>query len=336
MSKQFLIVGGGSMGKRRTRCLLANQIPPESIRIVDVREDRRAECREKHRVEGFASLDEGLQWNPDVVFASVPGALHLPVCMAAARAGKHIFCEVPLSVNLDGLEELARIVADKKLILAPGCQPPFHPLYRQLKEWIAAPEFGRALMVTEIFGQYLPDWHPYEDYRSFYAASQKLGGCNMDVVAQQATLLNWLLGDGIREVFCRGHKLSTLEIDGPDALQILTSMRGGTVVTQQYDLIQRAGFHSMRIISEQATLEYNPSSGNVRRFLASTKAWETVSKPEGFQYEQCYIDETALFLSCLEGKAQWHIPFDTAVSIVRFLLAIQQSAASGEAVGITT
>lgn len=323
------------MGKRRVRCLLANHVAPEQIRLVDVRSDRREESRTKYGVEGFPSLEAGLAWNPEVVFVSVPGALHLPVCLAAARAGKHVFCEVPLSVNLDGLETLAGVVADKRLLLAPGCQPPFHPLYRQLKEWVAAPDFGPALLVVEIFGQYLPDWHPYEDYRTFYAASQKLGGCNLDVVAQQATLLNWLLDDQVAEVFCRGHRLSTLEIDGHDALQILTRTRQGTALTQQYDLIQRAGYHSLRLISETTTLEYNPGDGNVRRYRAATKAWETVSKPEGFQYEQCYIDETALFLACLEGQAQWHIPLTTAVDIVRFLMAMQQSAASGEVVRIT-
>lgn len=334
MSKQFLIVGGGSMGKRRVRCLLANRIPPDQIRVVDPREDRREESRTRYGVHGLPDLEAGLAWNPDVVFVSVPGALHVPVCLAAARAGKHVFCEVPLSLELNGLEELTRVVADQKLLLAPGCQPPFHPLYRQLKEWVAAPEFGRALLVVEVFGQYLPDWHPYEDYRTFYAASQKSGGCNLDVVAQQATLLNWLLQDSIAEVFCRSHRLSTLEVDGPDALQVLTRTRRGTALTQQYDLIQRAGYHSLRLISETATLEYNPSEGNVRRYLAATKSWETVAKPEGFQYEQCYIDETALFLACLEGQAQWHIALPTAIEVVRYLVAMQESAASGKVVRI--
>lgn len=322
------------MGKRRIRCLLANQIKPGNIRLAEPRPDRLDETKTKYGVEGVPSLGAGLEWNPDAVFVSVPGALHVKACLAAARAGKHLFCEVPLAVNLDGLAELATLVAQNHLVLAPGCQPPFHPLYRQLKQWISAPDFGRALMVVEIFGQYLPDWHPYEDYRTFYAASQKLGGCNLDVIAQQATVLCWLLGDRIQEVFCRGHHLSTLEVDGNDCLQILARTAQGTALTQQYDLIQRAGYHSMRFISETTTLEYNPSEGNVRRYRAETKAWETVAKPEGFQYEQCYIDETASFLECLDGRSEWHVPVETAVGIVRFLQSALQSAADATVVRI--
>jgi predicted dehydrogenase len=334
MGRRFLILGGGSMGKRRIRCLLANRVAPEDIRVVDVRGDRREEIQGKYGVAGVASLDPGLAWNPAAVFVSVPGALHVTMCQAAAAAGKHIFCEVPLSVNLDGLAELAARVDEKRLLLAPGCQPPFHPLYRQLKEWLAAPDFGRLLLGVEVFGQYLPDWHPYEDYRTFYGASQQLGGCNLDVVAQQATVLNWLLDDAAVEVFCRAHRLSSLEIDGYDSLQLLTRTRRGAALTQQYDLIQRAGHHSLRLISETATLEYNPGAGTVRRYRAATQTWETVAKPEGFQYEQCYIDETALFLECLDGKAQWHVPLATATGVVRFLVAMLESATRGEVVRV--
>ncbi len=322
------------MGKRRVRCLLANQVRPEDIRLVDLRSDRRDETKTKYNVEGFPSLPEGLDWNPEAVFVSVPGAFHIAACLEAARAGKHLFCEVPLSINLDGVRELAELVSQNHLVLAPGCQPPFHPLYRQLKQWLATPDFGKALMVVEIFGQYLPDWHPYEDYRTFYAASEKMGGCNLDVIAQQATVLCWLLEDQIQEVFCRGHHLSTLEVDGSDCLQILAKTIQGTALTQQYDLVQRAGYHSMRFISETTTLEYNPSEGNVRRYRAETKAWETATKPEGFQYEQCYIDETASFLECLDGKNEWHVRLETAIGVIRFLQSVLQSATDGRLVRI--
>src|SRR5688572_21764312 len=103
---KFLVVGGGSMGKRRIRCLLANGVKPEDIRMVDVRADRQAEVKEKHNVDSVNDVNAGLDWNPTGVIVSVPGAAHMEVCLAAVNRGKHVFCEVPLSVNLDGTEEL--------------------------------------------------------------------------------------------------------------------------------------------------------------------------------------------------------------------------------------
>ncbi len=85
---KFAIIGAGSMGKRRIRCLLANGIKPDAIRIVDVREDRRAEAKEKYGVEGAVGLEDALKWNPDAVIVSVPGAPHgaLPDCRRGEEA----------------------------------------------------------------------------------------------------------------------------------------------------------------------------------------------------------------------------------------------------------
>lgn len=135
-------------------------------------------------------------------------------------------------------------------------------------------------------------------------------------------------------MFCRGRHLSALEIDGHDCLQVIAETAKGLALTQQFDLIQRAGFHSSRLITETTTLEFNPSEGHVRRYRAATKSWETVATPEGFQYEQCYIAEIALFIRCLQGKADWHIPLPVAVEVVKFLQAMLQSAAQGKTIRI--
>jgi len=67
------------------------------------------------------------------------------------------------------------------------------------------------------------------------------------------------------------------------------------------------------------------TDGFARRYLAATKRWETVTPPPGFNYEQCYIDEIALFLECMRGRGQWHNPLPTAIHVVRFLTAMLTS-----------
>ena len=46
---EYLIVGQGSMGKRRVRCLLANGCQPQQISVFDERQDRLAESQENYR-----------------------------------------------------------------------------------------------------------------------------------------------------------------------------------------------------------------------------------------------------------------------------------------------
>jgi predicted dehydrogenase len=323
---KYLVVGGGSMGKRRIRCLLANNVKPEQIRMVDVRADRQAEVKEKHNVDSLSDLGAGLEWNPDAVVVSVPGAAHMEVNLAAARRKKHVFCEVPLATSLEGVEELSKLVEQHKLTFASGCQPPMHPLFKQVKQWMGEPEFGPTLCVIAEFGQYLPDWHPYEDYRKFYAADQKMGGGNLDVIAQELAMFYWLLQDRATELFAAGHKVSSLEIKANDVWDISAGTSKGTRMFLHCDLIQRVGRNTLRFISENGTIELSMVEGTVRRFLASTKQWETKSLPQGYVYEQCYIDEIGTFIGCIENKAKWYNPLPVAIDVVKFLLAMQQSA----------
>ncbi|MCC7087410.1 MAG: Gfo/Idh/MocA family oxidoreductase [Pirellulales bacterium] len=320
---KYLIVGGGSMGKRRIRCLLANGVSTEDLYLIDTRDDRRNEVREKYGVNGAEQLDAGMRWGPDAVVISVPGALHKTVLTAAIDAGKHAFCEVPLCTSLDGIDELIRLAARKNLQICPGVQSPLHPIWNKVKAWISDPAFGKPLIFHQMFGQYLPDWHPYEDYRRFYASDQAMGGGNLDVIAQELSALYWLMSGRARELFCRSKLLSSLEVKGFDCQQILAWTDDGMAMTLQFDLIQRKGTKVARVISEQGTVEY--TTQYAKRYLAGFSDWEIFETPKDYQYEQCYIDEIKLFIDAIHGRSAWHNPVHTAVDVVRFLAAIAES-----------
>lgn len=312
---KFLVVGGGSMGKRRIRCLKANGVDAKQISFVDSQADRRQEVTQLHDVTGFADVEAGLNWDPDAVIVSVPGVHHLPVMRQAVAAGKHVFCEVPLSTTREHLDDLKAQAKNRSLVIAPGCQPLFDPLVRQLHEWINDPAFGPILSVREEMGEYLPDWHPYEDYRKFYASDIRMGGCNLDVVAQCLTTQFWLL-DRCDATWLQinGEHLSTLEVKGVDYWQVFGKYDQGPVVNLQYDLFQRAGHYSVKYVSQGATALID--GGVARYYLASDKKWCEFTRPEGFQYEQCYIDEIACFLACLRGEQDWPNPIDRAIAVV--------------------
>jgi len=312
---KFLVAGGGSMGKRRIRCLQANGIDAARIGLVDSRQDRRDEVQQLHGVKAFTDLDVGLDWGPDAVIVSVPGVHHVPVMRRAVDAGKHVFCEVPLSTTREHLNDLQRQAGDGSLVIAPGCQLMFHPLWRQMRNWVRDPAFGRILSVREEFGEYLPGWHPYEDYRKFYASDIRMGGCNLDVVAQNLTGQFWMFDRAdVTWSQVNGAHLSTLEIRGVDYWQIYGRYDNGPVVNLQYDLFQRAPGYSIKVVSEQATASLD--GGVARCYFADDQKWRESKVPEGFQYEQCYIDEIACFLACIRGEQAWPNPLERAIAVV--------------------
>ena len=123
----------------------------------------------------------------------------------------------------------------------------------------------------------------------------------------------------------RGSSVSSLEIEGSDCWQLVGETAGGVSISQWFDMVQRDPQSLSRYISEAGTIEVNIREGYVRRYLAETGQWEQVTPPAGFVYEQCYIDEIALFTRCIRGGATWHNPMETAVDVIKFLLAMQKS-----------
>ena len=331
---EFLIVGQGSMGKRRVRCLLANGCQPQQIAVFDEREDRLAESQENYGVQPAQSLEAALQ-DPGIraVLVSVPGAFHVRVCLAAARAGKHWFSEVPLSVNLDGLDELLDLT-QKGLVGAPGCQVLFHPLAGALKDWSQAPETGKVLGASYAFGSYLPEWHPYEDYRKFYASNQAMGGGNLDVLAQELVWIRWILDQAITAVTCRSSKVGSLELaEGtPDHQEIILEFENSSMLSMHLDLHDRTHERLIRLYSESSTAKWSTLEDRVRIFREGE--WTEELQPRDLEPETPYHREIGHFLSCIDGGGRWPVALSAARELAGGLLAVQKSAAEGRTVAI--
>ena len=96
--------------------------------------------------------------------------------MAAARAGCHLYIEKPLSHTLDHCRELAEVAGQRRLTTMIGCQFRFHPLLISLRKQLNERRVGEVLGARAEWGEYLPDWHPWEDHRASYSARAELGG----------------------------------------------------------------------------------------------------------------------------------------------------------------
>lgn len=338
MTQQYLVIGQGSMGKRRVRCLLANNVNADQITVFDTREDRLKESREKYSVRTTSDFENALK-DPALVavLVSVPGFLHMRYCLEAARAGKNWFSEIPLSINLDGIEELKALTRSRSLVGAPGCQVVFHPLGQALRAWAAGPLGGNILAASYAFGSYLPDWHPYEDYRKFYASNKSMGGGNLDVMAQELTWIRLAINRPIIAASCRTSKTSALELaDGtPDHHELIVEFQGGLMISMHFDLLDRSHERSIRMATASSTLKWTNLESALQIYDADRKEWKREPQPEGYQYETCYQQEIGRFLRCIDERSPWPVSLEMAEEIVRFLLAIQSSEQTGRVVNLS-
>lgn len=321
------MIGCGSIGRRHIGNLQALGV--ERISAFDPVSDRRKEIEAEFNIPMPESLEEAWSNGPEVAFITAPTNMHVPLALEAATQGCHLMIEKPLSDRLDGIDELLATVRERRLTTLVGCNMRFHHGPVTIKDLLEKHVVGRIITAHLDAGQYLPDWHPWEDYRQMYAAHASMGGGVILDGIHEIDYARWLFGE-VEEVYSQGGKVSSLEIDTEDTVNILMKMEAGFSVSIHMDYIQRIRCRTCKIIGEEGTIFWDISQGAVSMFTAGQNNWEIFPEPEGYDINQMYLDEMQHFLNCLAGQEKSTLNVHEAKRVLQITLAIKDSMLSGE------
>ena len=275
---KFLIAGLGSIGRRHFRNLL--ELGERDI--VLYRSNRSTLSSDE--LTGFpveTNLETALAQRPDAVIISNPTALHFDVAIPAAEAGCAILLEKPISDDLAHLDDLrAALQAHLPNRLLVGFQFRFHPTLQQAAVLLAEGAIGSPQAVRVQWGEYLPNWHPWEDYRQGYAARADLGGGVVLTLSHPFDYLRWLLGEvGALWSFAAS---SGLELPVEDNAEIGLRFTSGAVGSVHLDYLQQPPTHTLEIIGSAGTLRWDNADGGLSVFTPA-KQWQIFTPPEGFR-----------------------------------------------------
>lgn len=323
LAKRFLVVGCGSIGQRHISNLSAAKV--NDVIAFDIRADRRNDVSSTLGIETVGTMDEAWRCEPDVVVITVPTSLHIPVALEAASRGCHLFIEKPLSHCWDGVNCLLDRVSQRKLVTLVGCNMRFHPGLATVKRLLTEQKVGRVIAARVEVGQYLPDWHPWEDYRQSYSARSDLGGGVILDAIHEIDYIRWLLGE-VSGAICLAGKLSGLEIETEDTAAILIRFESGAIGEVHLDYVQRAYSRTCQIVGEEGTLHWDYILGQVRCYSARTRQWQVFSNPAEWNPNQMYVDEMQHFLGCLDGEQSSALDIFEAARVLQIALAAKQSA----------
>ena len=178
----YYVIGLGSMGKRRVRCLMALGVKPEEIWGTDSRADRLEEAKEKYGINVVSNESEVDFDKIDAIIVSLPPDKHKIGVDVAVKYNKPVFVEA--SVLLEETKEIRE--ASKNIFVAPSCTFVFHPMIKEIKKIINSNKLGKVCNFSYHSGQYLPDWHPWEDVNDFYVSNPSTGGAR-EIVPYELT-----------------------------------------------------------------------------------------------------------------------------------------------------
>jgi predicted dehydrogenase len=337
---KVLFIGLGGVGQRHLRNVhahLGDRAQLLAYRVRDLRQtltptltiEKGIDFIERHEVKVFADLADALAQEPNMVFVSNPTSLHMPVCLEAARAGCDLFIEKPLSHDEEGVDELVDLCHGKGLVTLVGFQLRFHPCYLLLKRLLTEGTVGKPLSVRAEVGEYLPNWHPYEDYRQSYASLSTLGG---GVVLSQIHEIDYLLdlfGTPERAV-ALGGKLSHLEIDVEDVVDVLLANKFEDRLlptTLHMDYAQRPSSRFCRVVGDEGTVQMDIT--NTRVTLDQAGGEHAVYEFPEFERNDLFVSEIEHFFDCVAKRQPTDVPVEVGVQSLRIALAIKRSLASG-------
>ncbi|MGD8403907.1 MAG: Gfo/Idh/MocA family oxidoreductase [Anaerolineales bacterium] len=339
---KILIAGLGSIGRRHFRNLIVlgeTDLVLLRTRKATLSDDELAgypvetdvhEALEKHKLDG-------------VVVAN-PTSLHLDVALPAAEAGCHILIEKPISHSLEGIDNLRKAAEKSGSKILVGFQFRYHPTLNKARELIQAGMLGKVLTVHAHWGEYLPNWHPWEDYRQSYAARADLGGGVISTLTHPLDYLRHILGE-IEALWSFNGHLSSLEMDVEDTAEIGLKFANGAIGGVHVNYIQRPPVYRLEIVGTNGTLRWDNTDGRLHFYQMSTPfgsysddppapVIETFSPPKGFERNDLFLAQTRHFLEIMQDKTSPICTLEDGIRAQQLVQAARESEARGQLINL--
>jgi predicted dehydrogenase len=316
----FCIIGLGSMGKRRVRCLKA--LGQHNIVGYDQREDRRNEARSLYNIDTVGELGALDFSRIDACIISTPPDKHAEYMRLCLKNNRPAFVEA--SVVLEDLRDIEREAEEKKILIAPSCTLRFHPSIRDIKSIVTSGAYGKITNFSYHAGQFLPDWHPWEKVADYYVSKKEVGG-GREIVPFELT---WIVDTIGYPEKITGFYGSTMDvganIDDTYVICMKFTQGFGSLVV---DVTSRYAVRSLILNMERGQIAWRWDENIVRLYEADSQRWVNYHPPlmqaaEGYNkniIEVMYIQEIDTFIRALSGNTKFPNSLEEDIKVLELL-----------------
>ncbi|WP_303323034.1 Gfo/Idh/MocA family protein [Cloacibacillus evryensis] len=302
---KVIVIGLGSMGKRRIR-LIRQISAAASIVGVDVSEERRAFACKEFNITCMATLGEAFAEEADCAFVCTSPLTHAKIIKSSLENGLHVFTELNLVPVL--YEENMRLAESKNLVLFLSSTF----LYRREINYILSRVKKSSSQLNYIYhiGQYLPDWHPWEDYQNYFIGNQCSNGCR-EIMAIE---LPWLITGfgGIQSISALKSKITSLNISYDDNFLVSLCHENGAKGILAIDVVSRKAVRRFEMFGEDVYLSWNGTPDTLTDYDITKKEDLPVSlfhsaehqeNYASFVIEDPYRDEIIAFFDKIKNRS---------------------------------
>ena len=314
-----IVVGLGSIGTRHAE--IFEQLGVEVETGVDPNPDRRRAFEANRGGVGVDNLDEALTSGHSLAIIASPNRFHIEQAIRCAEAGCHLLIEKPLGTELRGAVQLAEMVESLGLFAHVGSNFKFHPALMRMKELLEQKSIGRVTGAQVLAGQWLPGWHPHENYRQGYSARADLGG-GIALDTHELDYLTWLLGP-VEELASFTTRSGSLKVDTEDVACACLRFANGVLGTLHVDYIQRDHRRRYHISGDEGTIEWDFGTGLLTVYSAG--AGEATVEDVHEELNEMYVRQARHVLAGIAGKEAPVTPIRHAIKVLDLQLRVRAS-----------
>ena len=290
---KILIIGLGSIGKRHAKNLL--KLRHNNLIFCTKNNNLPKELR---YIKKFTNLSDALKERPNVAFICNETNLHCKTAIKCVESNCHLFIEKPLGNKIKEIKNLQKKIEKKKVVNMVGYMMRFHPAIKEIKRLLQKKHLGRLFYAYGEWGEYLPNWHPKENYKKSYAAKKNSGGSSI-TLSHDLDLFRWFFGP-IKKVSKEIIKNTKLKIKAESASDFLIKFKSDLNAFIHVDYLQKKPSRYLKIVGEEGlvTFKYNENKLTIAKFNEKTK----IVKFKKFERNHMFIDEIKYFLKNSKNK----------------------------------
>lgn len=299
---KICVIGLGSMGKRRIR-LLKMMNKNMTIIGIDNNTERAQTVSVEYKIDWYSSLSD-ISEKMDCAFVCTSPQFHALIIRECLERNLHVFSEINLMDTL--YEENINLAKQKCKVLFLSSTSLYKEEMQIIKKKVM--QNHKPCAYQYHVGQYLPDWHPWDNLDEFFVSNKNTNGCR-ELMAIELPWMQYVFGV-IKKVHVVKTKLTSLELAFPDSYLIQTEHENGTVGSLIVDVVSRQAVRRLEVFNEDMYIKWDGTPDSLFEKDITAHELKPISagsyiRENGYSEsinECAYMKEIEEFFEVIKGK----------------------------------
>ena len=328
---RFGLLGAGRIGRMHANNL-ARSTNAELLWVYDADQTVSTEVATINSTRSTDSIETIFQ-DPhvDAILIATPTNTHADLIIQSAEAGKAIFCEKPIDLNIEKVNWCMEHLSNIDVPIQIGFNRRFDPSHRKLAEAVHKGQIGQLEQVV------ISSRDPEPPPKEYYLVA---GGMLRDMTIHDFDLARFVLNEEVNRISALSSTLFdpvAEEIGEIDSAMILMQTQSGKLchinnsrhATYGYD--QRLEAHG----SDGMLRSENHQQTGIERFNKNGSFWkDPLEFSFSDRYRQAFVDQLDSFINALETNQKTSVTFDDGRRALILANAAYESISSGQTVEV--